>query len=131
MELAKTLLNIRSLRAFTNELSLKQVEEALSKLTTVVNERREQQIIEDREADERQQKLKSAAEAIKKQGVNVEDLITLMTERQVKAQKKKRPAKYKYTTDDGIEKTWTGQGRTPKEIAEGIAEGLELSDFAI
>ena len=131
MELTKTLLNIRSLRAFTHELSLEQVEEALSKLTTVVNERREQQKIADMEADKRQQKIKSVAETIKSQGISIEDLLSLMTNNQEKSERKKRPAKYKYTTDDGIEKTWTGQGRTPKEIANGIAEGLELSDFLI
>lgn len=40
-ELTKTLLNIRSLRAFSRELTLEQLEEALEKLTTVVEERRE------------------------------------------------------------------------------------------
>lgn len=38
-ELTKTLLNIRSLRAFSRELTLEQLEEALDKLTTVVAER--------------------------------------------------------------------------------------------
>jgi DNA-binding protein H-NS len=35
-ELTKTLLNIRSLRAYSRELTLEQLEEALDKLTTVV-----------------------------------------------------------------------------------------------
>lgn len=35
-ELAKTLLNIRSLRACTRELSLEQLEDIFNKLTTVV-----------------------------------------------------------------------------------------------
>ncbi|KFA96007.1 H-NS family histone-like protein, partial [Vibrio sp. ER1A] len=40
-ELTKTLLNIRSLRAFARELTIEQLEEALEKLTTVVGERQE------------------------------------------------------------------------------------------
>lgn len=40
-ELTKTLLNIRSLRAFSRELTLEQLEEALDKLTIVVQERQE------------------------------------------------------------------------------------------
>ena len=40
-ELTKTLLNIRSLRAFARELTLEQLEEALDKLSTVVAERKE------------------------------------------------------------------------------------------
>ena len=131
MELAKTLLNIRSLRAFSRELSLEDLEEALSKLTVVVSERRELKRIEDIEAEERQQKIKSVADSIKEQGISVEDLLSLMNGEQEKPKRKKRPAKYKYTTDEGVEKTWTGQGRMPKEIAKGVEEGLELSDFLI
>nr|WP_246856314.1 H-NS family nucleoid-associated regulatory protein [Vibrio crassostreae] len=131
MELAKTLLNLRSLRAFSRELTLEQLEEALSKLSAVVAERREQQEIADMEAEERENKLKLVAESIKSQGLNVEDLMSLLSESKAKTVRQKRPPKYKYTMDDGTEKTWTGQGRTPKEIAKGIAEGLELSDFAI
>lgn len=42
-----------------------------------------------------------------------------------------RPAKYKYTDDQGNDKTWTGQGRTPKAIADAIASGKTLQDFEI
>lgn len=41
-ELTKVLLNIRSLRAYAREeMTLEQLEDALNKLTTVVEERRE------------------------------------------------------------------------------------------
>ncbi|MEB5519401.1 transcriptional regulator, partial [Vibrio cholerae] len=39
-EITKTLLNIRSLRAYARELTIEQLEEALDKLTTVVQERK-------------------------------------------------------------------------------------------
>ncbi|ENU0116236.1 H-NS family nucleoid-associated regulatory protein, partial [Escherichia coli] len=42
-----------------------------------------------------------------------------------------RPAKYKYTDENGNEQTWTGQGRTPKVIAAAIEAGKTLEDFAI
>lgn len=42
-ELTKTLLNIRSLRAAARELTLEQLEDALSKLTTVFTERKEEE----------------------------------------------------------------------------------------
>uniref|UniRef100_UPI003D19472B H-NS family nucleoid-associated regulatory protein n=1 Tax=Aeromonas bestiarum TaxID=105751 RepID=UPI003D19472B len=41
-----------------------------------------------------------------------------------------RPAKYKYQ-EDGQEKTWTGQGRMPKAIAEQVEQGKSLDDFLI
>lgn len=50
IELTKTLLNIRSLRAFSRELTLEQLDEALQKFSLVVAERREQ---EDAEAEAR------------------------------------------------------------------------------
>ena len=37
---------------------------------------------------------------------------------------------YKYT-EGGQEKTWTGQGRMPKAIADAVAAGKALDDFLI
>ena len=130
-EIINTLLNIRRLRLHSKELTLHQLEDAANKLGTIVRERREKNEIEKMEAMERQRKLQSVAEVIKSQGVNIEELLALMTMNESKTQRKKRPPKYKYTTSDGLEKTWTGQGRTPKEIAKALDEGLELSDFKI
>lgn len=42
-----------------------------------------------------------------------------------------RPAKYKFIDVNGETKTWTGQGRTPKPIAQALAEGKSLDDFLI
>ncbi|HHF8101288.1 TPA: H-NS family nucleoid-associated regulatory protein, partial [Escherichia coli] len=42
-----------------------------------------------------------------------------------------RPAKYKYIDTDGSEKTWTGQGRTPRAIAAALEAGKTLEDFEI
>ncbi len=41
-----------------------------------------------------------------------------------------REPKYQYE-ENGVVKTWTGQGRTPKAIADQLAEGFDLSDFLI
>lgn len=42
-----------------------------------------------------------------------------------------RPAKYKYIDADGSEKTWTGQGRTPRAISAALEAGKMLEDFEI
>ncbi|TNH13381.1 DNA-binding protein H-NS-like protein, partial [Testudinibacter sp. TR-2022] len=42
-----------------------------------------------------------------------------------------RPAKYRYTDEKGAQKTWTGQGRTPKAIQAALDSGKTLSDFEI
>ncbi|END4451164.1 H-NS histone family protein, partial [Escherichia coli] len=38
---------------------------------------------------------------------------------------------YKYTDVNGETKTWTGQGRTPKALAEQLEAGKTLDDFLI
>ncbi|MWL74780.1 H-NS histone family protein, partial [Escherichia coli] len=45
--------------------------------------------------------------------------------------RKVRAPKYRFTDADGQEKTWTGQGRTPKPISVALANGKSLDDFLI
>ncbi|MCG3729694.1 transcriptional regulator [Vibrio cincinnatiensis] len=135
-ELTKTLLNIRSLRAYARDLTLEQLEEALDKLTTVVQERKEIEEQEKAALAEQEAKLAAIAEQIAKDGIDVEALISALAgETKTKAKKGKgkrapRPAKYKYM-DNGVEKTWTGQGRTPSVIQQALDAGKSLEDFAI
>ncbi len=134
-EITKTLLNIRSLRAFSRELTLEQLEEALDKLTTVVEERREIEEQEKAALAEQEAKLAAIAEQIASDGIDVDALISALageTKSKSKAKGKRapRPAKYKYM-DNGVEKTWTGQGRTPSVIQKALDEGKSLEEFAI
>lgn len=132
-EITKTLLNIRSLRAYARELTVEQLEEALDKLSTVVEERKEAEE-EERAAREAQDaKLAAIAEQIAKDGIDVDALITALageTKTKTKGKRAPRPAKYKYM-DNGVEKTWTGQGRTPSVIQQALDEGKSLEDFAL
>ncbi|MCG3722511.1 transcriptional regulator [Vibrio cincinnatiensis] len=135
-EITKTLLNIRSLRAYARDLTLEQLEEALDKLTIVVQERKEIEEQEKAALAEQEAKLAAIAEQIAKDGIDVEALISALAgETKTKAKKGKakrapRPAKYKYM-DNGVEKTWTGQGRTPSAIQQALDEGKSLEDFAL
>lgn len=130
-ELTKTLLNIRSLRAFARELSFEQLEEALGKFTTVVEERREADELEQLERAEKEEKMAAIAKQIAQQGIDVEELVrALANETKPKAKRPPRPAKYKYM-DNGKEKTWTGQGRTPAAIQIQLDAGKSLDDFLI
>ncbi|WP_117234323.1 H-NS family nucleoid-associated regulatory protein [Vibrio maerlii] len=133
-ELTKTLLNIRSLRAFSRELTLEQLEEALDKLTTVVTERQEAEAEERAAKAEREAKLAEYAAMIAKDGIDLDELVAAMAgEAKPKAKQKRapRPAKYKYVDGSGEEKTWTGQGRTPSAIQEQLDAGKSLDDFLI
>ncbi|HGS5667992.1 TPA: transcriptional regulator, partial [Vibrio metschnikovii] len=77
-ELTKTLLNIRSLRAYARDLTLEQLEEALDKLTTVVQERKELEEQEKAAMAEQEAKLSAIAEQIAKEGIDVSALISAL-----------------------------------------------------
>ncbi|MGL5298817.1 MAG: H-NS family nucleoid-associated regulatory protein [Plesiomonas sp.] len=49
---------------------------------------------------------------------------------QQKAKRAPRPPKYRYV-ENGVEKMWTGHGRTPKFLAEQLEQGRQLDDFLI
>ncbi len=86
------------------------------------------------ESAERLQKLAEFTELLKQAGIDPSELVgtaaPAKAEGSAKAKRAPRPAKYKYI-EDGQEKTWTGQGRMPKAIAEAVAAGKALEDFLI
>ena len=130
----KTLLNIRSLRASLRELSFEQLVEAKAKFDEVFAERERHETKMREESAERLQKLADFAKMLKEAGIDPSELVssatTVKTDGTVKAKRDPRPAKYKYT-EDGQEKTWTGQGRMPKAIAEAVAAGRSKDEFLI
>ncbi len=132
-ELEKTLLNIRSLRALLRELTNAELEEAYSKFKTVVEERRLEEEAIRAEQIKKEDKLADIARQIKEQGLDVYELLSALssTTPKKKGKRKPRPAKYKYIDTNGVEKTWTGQGRTPLVIQKALDEGKKLLDFAL
>ncbi|HHG3049831.1 TPA: H-NS family nucleoid-associated regulatory protein [Vibrio parahaemolyticus] len=132
-ELEKTLLNIRSLRALLRELTNAELEDAYSKFKTVVEERRLEEEAIRAEQIKKEEKLADIARQIKEQGLDVYELLSALssTTPKKKGKRKPRPAKYKYIDTNGVEKTWTGQGRTPLVIQKALDEGKKLLDFAL
>lgn len=130
----KTLLNIRSLRAALRELTFEQLVEVREKFEEIFAEREQQENKIKAESAERLQKLAEFTEMLKEAGIDPSELVgtaaPAKTDGSVKAKRAPRPAKYKYT-EDGQEKTWTGQGRMPKAIAEAVEGGKALEDFLI
>ncbi|MBL0612450.1 H-NS histone family protein [Aeromonas jandaei] len=131
----KTLMNIRSLRAALRELSFEQLVEVKEKLDEVFAEREQQENKIKAESAERLQKLAEFTEMLKEAGIDPSELVGTAAPAKAdgsanKAKRAPRPAKYKYN-EDGQEKTWTGQGRMPKAIAEAVASGRALEEFLI
>lgn len=126
-ESLKVLNNIRSLRAEAREVSLETLEEMFEKLSAVIEDRREEEASFIKEKEKRQAKLEAIRAKLLEDGIDPEELISgLQTPSKRKSTRETRPAKYKYTDENGNERTWTGQGRTPKIIAEAKAKGKKL-----
>ena len=131
-ESIKILNNIRTLRAQAREFSLETLDEMLEKLTTVVEERRQEYVSYRKEREERQAKLEAFRLQLLEDGIDPADLLSgLSSSSKPKSNREPRPAKYKYIDENGEQKTWTGQGRTPKAIATAIEAGKALEDFVI
>lgn len=129
----KTLLNIRSLRAATRELTLDQMEEGLAKLASVIEEQRESKAAEQAAAQERERKVKELMDQMAAEGIDISELIELSEPaKKASAPRSKRPAKYEYHDENGEYKTWTGQGRKPSVIQQALDNGSKtLEDFLI
>lgn len=128
----KNLNNIRSLRAMAREFSVDVLEDMLEKFRVVTKERRDEEEQLQRQRAEQQEKINTLLALMQADGINPEELLSMTpaTARPVK-KRQPRPAKYRFTDLNGETKTWTGQGRTPKPIAQALAAGKSLDDFLI
>ena len=103
----------------------------LEKLSAIVDERRQDESAERQAREEHQKKIAEYAEMLKAAGIDPAELVNTVVPENTKVSKRApRPAKYRYL-DNGVEKTWTGQGRMPSAIAKAVAEGKSVEDFAI
>lgn len=122
-----TLLNLRALRAQARELSLEQLQDALDKLALVVNERAQYEEQEFEKQKEKLEKIETYRQLLLDEGITAEELVAhIATPSTKKTTRKPRPPKYRYVDDKGVEKTWTGQGRTPLFLVN-----KNLDDFLI
>ncbi|WP_421178742.1 H-NS family nucleoid-associated regulatory protein [Aeromonas enteropelogenes] len=131
-EFLKVLLNIRSLRAALRELSLDQLKEAHEKIELIYLERLEVAEKEQAAQAEHQQKLAEFQALLAQAGIDPTELVgsAPAAAAATKAKRAPRPPKYRYV-ENGVEKTWTGQGRTPKFLAEQLEQGRQLDEFLI
>lgn len=127
----KTLNNIRTLRAQARETDLATLEEMLGKLTAIVEDRRQEESLALQQNAERQAKIEALRAQLLEDGIDPSELLGNPKSSRPATVRALRPAKYKYIDENGDEKTWTGQGRTPKAIAASLEGGKTLEDFAI
>ncbi len=134
-EFLKVILNIRSLRAAIRELPLEQLIEIKEKFDTVIEERLTAAEAENAARLEHEKKLAEFRELLAAEGISPADLLDTTTaatpSAKTRTKRAPRPAKYAYLVD-GEERTWTGQGRMPVQMASAIDAGHKtLEDFLI
>ncbi|MCR1836735.1 H-NS histone family protein [Pasteurella caecimuris] len=132
-DLIKIFTNRHSIRAVVRDLTLEQAENTLKKLEEAIAEKRVQMEEIQQAEIERKTRIAKYKELIKQEGITAEELQAIIGTFSSNSRKKRKPlpAKYKYTTENGEQKTWTGQGRTPSVIQKALDAGKSLSDFEI
>ncbi|WP_109077540.1 H-NS family nucleoid-associated regulatory protein [Aggregatibacter kilianii] len=130
-DVLKILTNIRSLRVIARDLALEQLESILEKLQLVVTEKKEEIQKAQQEENERQERIAKYKELLKQEGITADELAEILGSDVVRKKRDTHPAKYQYVDENGVTKTWTGQGRTPKAIQVQLDKGKSLSSFEI
>lgn len=125
--------NIRTLRAMARELSLDVLEEMLEKVRVVAEEKRSELAELEQQRAEQQGKINALLELMKADGISPSDLLGSDMAQAGKPAKNVNRVKRNIALliSTVKEKTWTGQGRTPKPIANALANGKSLDDFLI
>lgn len=129
----KNFLNIRSLRLSAKELNVEQLKSISEKLNIIIAEKEEEIRLEELERVKQLENVNKYKEMLAQDGLSIDELAELLSGKTSKTQKtlSPRPAKYKFVDENGNEKTWTGQGRTPKALQQLLDAGKKLEDFTI
>lgn len=123
--------NIRTLRAMARDFSIDVLEDILEKVRIVTEEKREEQHAQNEVMAEREEKINLILSLMEEDGLDPSLLMQASSGKPRGTKRAARPAKYRFTDTNGEVKTWTGQGRTPKPIAEAMENGKSLDDFLI
>ena len=130
LEAFNKLNNIRTLKALLrDEVDYETFEQFSLKVLEALEERKKD--FEAQKAQEQAQLdfIENMKKLAEEQGFDFNQIINNTSEVKQRKERKKqdpRPAKYEFTDAEGNLKTWTGQGRTPRELA-----GKNLEDFLI
>lgn len=123
--------NFRRLRAALRGTPSSELVEFKEKLEALIEEVQLEEAAFQEEQKERLEQIEKIKALMAENNISEAELIgDLPTPSAPKTKRAPRPAKYKFIVD-GEEKTWTGQGRTPKALQEQLEAGRALEEFLI
>jgi DNA-binding protein StpA len=123
------LANPRRRDSILRRLDLEQLKQLTVACQNIQQERIEEENQRLRQLEERRKKALEALDLLQADGLEPEDLIAVRERLSVKGPGK--VPRYMYKDEFEQERTWTGQGRTPKPIQDAINQGSKLEDFLI
>lgn len=127
----KDLKNIRQLRAALRTCSVAEIADIAGKINVIQKEREKEEEKLQEAMKARERSVNNALSFLEKEDIDVYDLIAALNQKSVKKRGKMMP-KYAYTDLDGINRTWTGQGKTPLALLKLMQKtGASLNDFLI
>lgn len=120
----------RRLQGAVKELSVEELETVADKLATIIERRKEQILLDQKQAEEKKLKLEAIKKQMEEAGLDISDLQEVSAEKPKRKTGQKRPVKYKITVD-GEEHAWTGIGRMPRVFKDVVDSGKSLEQYAI
>lgn len=129
----KSLMSVRSMRPVLRELSVEQIERIQANLSEIKQEHIQFEAEQREKLKEKADKIARIRELMAEDNISADEILgNDPVSELIKPRKRKVvEPKYAYKDADGNEKTWTGQGRTPKIIQEALDSGKTLDDFMI
>ena len=118
----RNLSNSRFIKSAIKDATFEQLNTIREKVNFVV-----ESLIEDAKA--RLDKIAKIKEDLLSQGLTIEDLVSVDTPKVNKG--RKFPPKYRFTDENGQERTWSGQGARPRALQKLLNEGHSLESFLI
>ncbi|SPT68413.1 DNA binding protein, nucleoid-associated [Anaerobiospirillum thomasii] len=126
----RALKNARNLQAALRGATIEDIDSIIAKLQEIRSVIEEAELEESIKEAERKEKLEQALEYLQVNNISVDDLVASKSLN--KHQKLKFKPKYKYTDLDGVERTWTGQGKLPTHLRNLLEQtGKSKEDFRI
>ncbi|WP_158147781.1 H-NS family nucleoid-associated regulatory protein [Vibrio fluvialis] len=131
-EIKDALTNKTRLKGLCNSLTSEELDAILMNMTEIREKRRIEEAEQEKAKQIEAEKIEVIKRQLEQQGLDVNTLINALQSSEEKTKKvRSRPEpKFEYM-QDGVLKTWTGQGRTPKVIQDALDKGESLERFAI
>ena len=125
----RNLSNSRFIKSAIKGATFEQLNTIREKVNFVVESLIEDAKAQEEEAKARLDKIAKIKEDLLSQGLTIEDLVSLEPAKVNKG--RKFPPKYRFTDENGQERTWSGQGARPRALQKLLDEGQSLESFLI